>query len=310
LAVYFPFTVKTGDGEPGRQVFSIERMHSAERRQSASMPPMRSAGRILVSIFMGAYYRSKRWSWQWASTARAARAPPARRSNRPRIQRTRRRRGAWQVAPIPVASTPACGARHEREADVAKSKDHLVWLDCEMTGLDPTHDVILEIATVVTDNALNVVAEGPVVAIHQSDKALSVMDSWCRRQHGKSGLTERVRASTMSTADAERETLRFVRKHCYVRSSPLCGNSIGQDRRFLFKYMPRLSAFLHYQSIDVSTVKQLVRRWYGKKIEPPKKAETHLALEDIRESIEELRFYRDHAFLPVTSAPAPRTSGR
>lgn len=193
---------------------------------------------------------------------------------------------------------------------MAKSQDHLVWLDCEMTGLDPTHDVILEIATIVTDNDLNVVAEGPVLAIHQTEKALSVMDNWCRRQHGKSGLLDRVRASTVSTAEAERATLRFARKYCYVRSSPLCGNSIGQDRRFLFKYMPRLSEFLHYQSIDVSTVKQLVKRWYGKKLIAPEKNETHLALDDIRESIEELRFYREHAFTPVPSGPVRHTRGK
>ncbi len=176
--------------------------------------------------------------------------------------------------------------------------DLLVWIDMEMSGLDPDRESILEIATLITDAALTVVAEGPVLAIHQPDALLEAMDDWNREHHGASGLIARVRASRVSLADAEEATLAFVRQYCTERSSPLCGNSIHQDRRFLARYMKRLDAFLHYRNIDVSTVKELVRRWYPDAPPPPEKKHAHLALDDIRESLEELRFYRATAFRP------------
>jgi oligoribonuclease len=174
--------------------------------------------------------------------------------------------------------------------------DLLVWMDMEMSGLDPDINTVLEIATLITDADLEVLAEGPVIAVHQPDAVLESMDDWNREHHGASGLTARVRASRLTMADAEAQTLDFVRQHCTERSSPLCGNSIHQDRRFLVRYMPRLDAALHYRNIDVSTVKELVRRWYPTGPPPPEKRHAHLALDDIRESIAELRFYRQHAF--------------
>lgn len=179
---------------------------------------------------------------------------------------------------------------------MAARDDLLVWMDMEMSGLDPDRDVILEVATLITDANLEVVAEGPVIAVHQPDAVLEAMDDWNREHHGASGLTARVRASRLSVADAEAQTLTFVRQHCSDRSSPLCGNSIHQDRRFLARYMPTLDAALHYRNIDVSTVKELVRRWYPNGPTPPEKRHAHLALDDIRESITELRFYREHVF--------------
>ncbi len=173
---------------------------------------------------------------------------------------------------------------------------HLVWLDLEMSGLDPERNTILEIATIISDGDLRIVAEGPVLAIHQPESILDAMDDWNREHHAASGLTARVRASIHSMADAERETLSFVQRYCPQGSSPLCGNSVHQDRRFLARWMPRLDAYLHYRNIDVSTVKELVRRWYPDGPHPPEKKHAHLALDDIRESIEELRFYRRHVF--------------
>jgi len=178
-----------------------------------------------------------------------------------------------------------------------KSDKYLVWIDCEMTGLDPRHDVLIEIATIITDYDLAIVARGPVLAIHQSESKLALMDAWNRRTHGGSGLIERVRNEGVSVAEAERQTLAFVRRYCTIRSAPLCGNSIGQDRQFLAKYMPKLEAFLNYRVVDVSSIKVLVKEWYGKKAEPPKKKETHRALDDIEESIAELDFYRKHVFV-------------
>ena len=172
----------------------------------------------------------------------------------------------------------------------------LVWMDLEMTGLDPDRDVILEIATLVTTANLDVVAEGPVLAIHQPEPVLGAMDDWNREHHGASGLVERVRASRLAVGDAEAQTLEFVRRHVAERASPLCGNSIWQDRRFLARYMPALERYLHYRNVDVSTVKELVRRWYPDGPAPPEKKHAHLALDDIRESIDELRFYRTHMF--------------
>jgi len=185
----------------------------------------------------------------------------------------------------------------------------LVWLDCEMTGLDPDRHVLLEIATIITNNDLEVVAEGPVLAIRQGPAALRRMDNWCRRTHARSGLIKRVRTEGVPLRAAEKATLEFVRKHCRERTAPLCGNSIGHDRRFLARYMPELHDFFHYQSIDVSTVKQLVRRWYGASCRPPKKHEEHLALADIRESIAELRFYRRKVFIKKPAVKTRRRSG-
>jgi len=177
------------------------------------------------------------------------------------------------------------------------SPSHLVWMDLEMTGLHPDHDTILEIATLVSDEALEVVAEGPVLVIHQPPAVLEAMDAWNREHHGQSGLVARVLSSSTSLAEAQAQTLAFVKRYCPERTSPLCGNSIWQDRRFLARYMPALEGYLHYRNIDVSTVKELVQRWYPAGPKPPEKKHAHLALDDIRESIEELRFYREHYFV-------------
>ena len=176
-----------------------------------------------------------------------------------------------------------------------ESAPPLVWIDLEMSGLDPDTCEILEIATLVTDGQLELLAEGPDIVIHQPDPVLDRMDAWCNRQHGQSGLTAQVRASTTSLAEAEARTLEFLRAHCSPGKSPLCGNSIGHDRRFIVRYMPALAEFLHYRSIDVSSVKELARRWYPDLPTHPK-GETHRALDDIRESIQELRHYRKHIF--------------
>ena len=172
----------------------------------------------------------------------------------------------------------------------------LVWVDLEMSGLDPDQHTILEIATLITDAQLAILAEGPVFAIAQPPAVLEAMDNWNREHHGASGLSARVLASTVSMAEAEAATLAFVRQHCPERQSPLCGNSIFQDRRFLVRYMPAFDRYLHYRSVDVSTVKELVRRWYPQGPAAPEKKHAHLALDDIRESIAELRFYREHFF--------------
>jgi len=171
----------------------------------------------------------------------------------------------------------------------------LVWIDMEMTGLHPESATILEVATVVTGADLAVIAEGPDPVVHQSDAILGGMDAWNTKHHGESGLIAASRGSTISIAEAERRTLDFLRPLCAPGTSPLCGNTIGQDRRFLLKYMPGLEAFLHYRSIDVSTIKELSRRWYPD-LAPPAKREAHRALDDILESIEELRFYRRSVF--------------
>lgn len=173
----------------------------------------------------------------------------------------------------------------------------LIWMDLEMTGLDPERDRIIEIATLVTDADLNIIAEGPELVVHQSDALLNGMDDWNRTHHGASGLTEQVRASSYSEEDAETETLRFLRKHSKARTIPLAGNSIHQDRRFLVRYMPKLNNHLHYRNVDVSSVKELAVRWYPGIVQAmPRKVGGHRALDDIRESIEELKFYRAHLF--------------
>jgi oligoribonuclease len=177
-----------------------------------------------------------------------------------------------------------------------ENHEYLVWMDLEMTGLDSERDTILEIATLITTHNLRVVAPGPVVAIHHPDQVLDAMDKWCREHHGASGLTDRVRTSGITMAEAEAKTLAFIKPYSTERSSPLCGNSVYQDRRFLARYMPKLEAYLHYRNIDVSTVKELVRRWYPHGPQAPEKKHAHLAVEDIRESIAELQFYRQHFF--------------
>ena len=177
-----------------------------------------------------------------------------------------------------------------------KSKKHLVWIDCEMTGLDPQKDVLLEIATIITNYNLDIVATGPVLAIRQPESRLSRMNRWNQRTHRKSGLLTRVREHGVSLKEAERETLQFVRRYCYAQSAPLCGNSIGQDKSFLVRYMPQLIDFLHYRVVDVTSIKVLVAEWYGARYSAPKKVELHRALDDIEESIAELRYYRDHVF--------------
>jgi oligoribonuclease len=169
---------------------------------------------------------------------------------------------------------------------------NLIWIDLEMTGLEPEVDHIIEIATIVTDVNLNTLAEGPVLAIHQSDDILSAMDEWNTSHHGSSGLTERVRKSAVSVRDAERQTVDFLRQYVPKGVSPICGNSIGQDRRFLVKYMPELEAYFHYRNLDVSTLKELMRRWRPDLLDGFNKKGAHLALDDIRESIEELKYYR------------------
>ena len=171
---------------------------------------------------------------------------------------------------------------------------NLIWIDLEMTGLDPNHDRIIEIATVVTDSDLNILAEGPSMAIHQAETLLEGMDEWNTTHHGNSGLTERVRKSTVSESQAEQATLDFLSKWVPQGASPMCGNSIGQDRRFLVRYMPELAAFFHYRNLDVSTLKELAKRWSPKLLEGVSKQSKHLALDDVYDSISELRFYRKH----------------
>ena len=172
----------------------------------------------------------------------------------------------------------------------------LVWIDLEMTGLDPERDVIIEIASVVTDSELDVVAEGPVVAIAQPPERLDAMDEWNRTHHGASGLLERVRASRVAERDAEAATLGFLEQHVEKGAAPLCGNTIWQDRRFLARYMPDLEGYLHYRNIDVSSIKELVRRWRPELMTGFVKKNEHRALADIRESIAELAYYREHFF--------------
>jgi oligoribonuclease len=177
------------------------------------------------------------------------------------------------------------------------NEDRLVWIDLEMTGLKPDEDTIIEIATVVTDKDLKVLADGPELAIWQSESSLARMDEWNQRQHGHSGLLRRVRDSKVQLADAERSTLRFLASHLPAGSSPMCGNSICQDRRFLARYMPELERFFHYRNLDVSTLKELARRWLPRVAAGVSKQATHLARADIYESIAELRYYREHMFV-------------
>lgn len=174
--------------------------------------------------------------------------------------------------------------------------DHLIWLDLEMTGLDPDTDKILEIATVITDKHLNIVAEGPILAIFQPEAALLKMDSWCTKQHNKTGLVNRVKASTVDEAHAEGQTLEFVMQYVPKGKSPMCGSSICQDRRFLYRWMPKLEQYFHYRNLDVSTVKELARHWKPSILKNFKKKSNHVAMDDIKDSISELLFYKNNFF--------------
>jgi oligoribonuclease len=186
--------------------------------------------------------------------------------------------------------------------------DVLVWLDREMTGLDPANERIIEVATILTDGQLNEIAVGPELVIHQADEVLAAMDDWNTKHHGASGLTQRVKESTVTDADADAQTLAFLNAHVPAKDRPvLAGNSIHQDRRFIRRYMPLLDRRLHYRMVDVSTIKELARRWFPQVIaRQPQKRDTHRALDDIRESIDELRFYRSQVFVALP-ATAPTT---
>ncbi len=184
------------------------------------------------------------------------------------------------------------------DTTIVSHEQNLIWIDLEMTGLYPEADRIIEIAVVVTDAQLRQRVAGPVFAIHQSDATLDKMDAWNRGTHGRSGLTERVRSSTVDEASAEAQVIEFLKAYVPAGKSPMCGNSICQDRRFLANYMPKLEAFFHYRNLDVSTLKELARRWKPEILAGFKKAQAHTALADIEESIDELAYYRTHLLLP------------
>ena len=179
---------------------------------------------------------------------------------------------------------------------MTSSQNNLIWIDLEMTGLDTDNDYIIEVATIVTDSELNILAEGPVIAVHQAEETLGAMDEWNTHQHNKSGLVKRVLESPYSATDAESTTLEFLKKFVAAGVSPMCGNSICQDRRFLHRLMPQLEQYFHYRNLDVSSVKEMVTRWYPDKLKFDKRSE-HLAMQDIRDSIDELKFYREHFFI-------------
>ncbi len=184
----------------------------------------------------------------------------------------------------------------DKKGSAIKDPLNLIWIDLEMTGLDTEKDVIIEIATIVTDKDLNVLGEGPILAIHQPDALLDGMDEWNTRQHGQSGLTERVRNSATSMAEAEQNTIEFLKQFVDAGVSPMCGNSICQDRRFLSRQMPKLEAFFHYRNLDVSSVKEIAKRWRPELLKGFKKQGSHLAMDDIKDSIAELSYYREVFF--------------
>lgn len=186
---------------------------------------------------------------------------------------------------------------------MGRTGDVLVWIDLEMTGLDPDRCHILEIASLVTDSGLQVLDEGPSMVVHNDEEQLATLSDWCRETFGRSGLIERARASQTGLEEAESRTLAFLKRYTDPGTSPLCGNSVHNDRAFLYRRMPRLHGFLHYRNVDVSSVKELVRRWYPGLVTPPPKADRHQALLDIRESVEELRYYRDTFFRPRPERP-------
>ena len=193
-----------------------------------------------------------------------------------------------------TANTQAPLPSDHSEATLTKSDDNLVWIDCEMTGLDPEKERLLEIAVVVTGPQLSPRIEGPVCVIHQSDELLNKMDAWNKGTHGRSGLIDKVKASITSEQDAEEQILAFIKKYVSKNNSPLCGNTISQDRRFLVKFMPKLETYLHYRNLDVSTLKELSKRWKPEVYNSFKKQQKHTALADVHESIDELAHYREH----------------
>jgi len=196
------------------------------------------------------------------------------------------------VSPAPVSPR---GFELQNAGAVMSRRNNLIWIDLEMSGLDVDRDLILEIAVVVTDEALEVVAEGPNIAIHQADEVLDNMDEWNTTHHGDSGLTERVRQSQVNEAEAERQVLEFLQQHAVIHRSPMCGNSVHHDRLFLRRFMPELTAFFHYRNLDISTLKELVRRWRPELWKQRQDREPqHVALQDVYDSIEELSFYREH----------------
>ncbi|MBV6325308.1 oligoribonuclease [Duganella violaceipulchra] len=192
-----------------------------------------------------------------------------------------------QANELPEGSAPEAITPRQNEFN-------LVWVDMEMTGLEPDTDRIIEVAVVITDMHLNVLAEGPVFAIHQSDETLDKMDAWNKGTHGRSGLIERVKASTVTDAQAEEELIKFMKQWVPKGKAPMCGNTIGQDRRFMVRYMPKLEAYFHYRNIDVSTLKELCKRWKPEIVGGFKKHQKHTAMADIIESIDELKYYREH----------------
>ncbi len=175
-----------------------------------------------------------------------------------------------------------------------QSTQNLIWIDLEMTGLNPDQNVIIEIASLITDSQLNILAEGPSLAIYQPDEVLASMDEWNTTQHGQSGLIERIKQSKITTAEAEANTLAFIKQWVPANCSPICGNSICQDRRFLYRQMPQLEAYFHYRNLDVSTLKELVARWNPDLLKGFKKKNNHLAMDDIKDSLAELKYYKDH----------------